>query len=373
MIGHAAALDLAGAVPAFPLSTSDRAALWEHLAVCPACAGRSRAMAGDAAAIERFDPGPVSVRLHERIQEAAMSAPRPGPGPIALLVAFVLLGVAVVGASIGVGGFLTSRPADDPVSVFDPGSPFHWQSGAVELAASTFRLEVNGKVFTGRPGATTVGGDPGNLEAWTLETSWTENGLEQRLYLYFAADETSWWIRQISTYDGGGNAKRWVDYPTGQYAKTALGSVWQGDLAVQGHDGAGHAATLAITGVRIRVTPTDPVNAPIGGGIHLEGDAANPFGPAGALRCSGILQLVPRAAEARLLSLGYRLSWRWVYATGTNTGFAEIRTRAPDTGWIFDTAVGAEGELIVFVADPARSPVGMAALSPPPGCASAAP
>ena len=39
---------------------------------------------------------------------------------------------------------------------------------------------------------------------------------------------------------------------------------------------------------------------------------------------------------------------------GGATGYAEALARAPQTGYISDAAVGSDGELIVFVEDPAR-------------------
>jgi hypothetical protein len=111
----------------------------------------------------------------------------------------------------------------------------------------------------------------------------------------------------------------------------------------------------------------DIVSEPLGGGIKLNGDGDDPFRPGGQLACSGILQLAPPAAEARLRALGYRLSWRLDRKTGPNTGFAEAMPQAPTTGFISDTAVGTSGELIVFVQDPTAPDGDPATL--PPGCA----
>lgn len=166
------------------------------------------------------------------------------------------------------------------------------------------------------------------------------HGREQRLNLYFAAEATSWWISEVRVYDGaGGGRAEWATFPPGPWARTPLGGAFEGDL-----DLAGTAATgpvrLHLGGLRIGVHPDDHVNVPLGGGITLSGEQANPFRAGGSLHCSGILQLRPPAAEARLLSLGYRLSWRWQYSTGGNTGYSEVRDRAPEAGFISETAVG---------------------------------
>ena len=131
---------------------------------------------------------------------------------------------------------------------------------------------------------------------------------------------------------------------------------------------------MHLGGLRIAVSPASTVNEPAlgtritlveNGNPALNGD---PFAVGGPLRCSGIFQLTPQAAEARLLALGYALSWRLETATGGNTGYAEAWATAPDRGWITGSAVGMNGELIVFVADPDR-PFGGPPREPFPECA----
>jgi hypothetical protein len=90
---------------------------------------------------------------------------------------------------------------------------------------------------------------------------------------------------------------------------------------------------------------------PPDGGVPLKTD---PFAIGGPLHCSGILQMRPIDAEHHLLNRGIRLSWRFVTKTGPNMGFSDPRLRAPATGWISGTALGSDGELIVFVEDPAK-------------------
>ena len=70
--------------------------------------------------------------------------------------------------------------------------------------------------------------------------------------------------------------------------------------------------------------------------------------------------------------MGYKLSWRWQYATsrfdGGAIGNAEALARAPATGFISDAATGSDGELIVFVEDPARPMIREPWPAVPPGC-----
>jgi hypothetical protein len=372
MTAHARALDLAGAAPAFRLAPAEERELTAHLRGCPDCARCVAGLRADAFAIGRLDP-PLSAQLHDRIREVAVTTPRRGPSALGIVVIVALLAVGAVGASIGVGAWLSATPAPKPL-VDEPGDVIHWSTDVVELAAKEFYIDAGQLRFTGTPSAQ-VDSDPGTLEAWTLEVSWPEQGREQRLYLYFGADDSSWWIDEVRVYDGapGRNAK-WATFPGGPWARTPLGRVFDGDLDIAGTSATG-PVKLHLGGLRIAVRPDDHVTAPIGGGIRLQelpNDAGNPFRPGGALHCSGILQLTPLEAEARLLALGYALSWRWQYSTGANTGYAEIRDRAPETGWITDAGVGSSGELIVFVADPAR-PFGGPARDLPEDCSAPSP
>ena len=74
------------------------------------------------------------------------------------------------------------------------------------------------------------------MTSWTLEATWNEQGREQRLNLYFAADATAWWIREIRVYDGAAEPARPTGprSPGGPWARTPLGSAFQGDLDVAG-------------------------------------------------------------------------------------------------------------------------------------------
>jgi len=362
MTGHARALDLVGAAPAFRLDADEARELAAHLRECPVCARTAARMRTDASAIGAIDPA-VSPRLHDRLQEVAVSAPRTGPQALGIVLAFVLLAAGVVGASIGVGALVAPRVAVAPSTTLaaEPGDVVAWSTDVAQLRAGSFGIEANGRVFAA-PGGADVTSDPGNLEAWTLESRWRDAGVEQAMTLYFAADETHWWVPELwvrdGSVDGPGTKADWVTFKD-VVARTPLGQPFRGDIDLVATAATG-PVKVHLGDVRIAVHPNDPINEPIGGTRKLlvaNGVPAingDPFGPGGPLHCSGILQLPPQAAEARLLTEGYGLSWRWEYKTGTNTGFAEVRNTAPASGWITDTAVGGSGELIVFVSDPNR-------------------
>lgn len=362
---HERALDIATAAPAFRPTDDEGTELTAHLAVCPDCARRVARLRTDLAAIGRVDP-PVSPRLHDRIREVAATAPRtgPSPSPIGLALVLGLLVLGVVGAAAGVGAFQAARigrPAPNDVAANDR---LHWVTDAVTMAARDFWIEANGQRFTGvaKP---ELSSSPGT-DNWTLEAIWQEHGGEQRLFLYFDGDASSWWINQIGVYDGGVPRPEWATFAGGPWVKTPRGQAFAGALDVTGTSATG-PVTLHLDGLRIAVHPVDIVNEPLGGGITLRGDADDPFRPGGELACSGILQLPPQAAEAQLVALGYKLSWRFEHSTGPNTADGTSSARAPVAGFISLTAVGTSGELIVFVQDP--SAPAMQAATLPPDCA----
>jgi heme oxygenase len=361
MTAHARALDLAAAVPAFALAPAEDRELERHLRSCPACAARVARMRADAEALGRLDP-PVSARLHDRIREMAVTPPREGPSALGVVLVMLLLATLVIGASLGVGAFLASRPArlGDPAGPSVPpaangaADAIRWRTQVVALAATELSIDANDLVFTGSPTAM-ISSDPGNLTDWTLEATWSEHGRQQRLFLYFAADQASWWIREIRVLDGAtGNDPAWATFGGGPWARTPLGAAYEGNLDLDGSSPTG-PVSLHLGGLRIAVAPQDPAAHPPVGGIVLRegGDPAvdgNPFDPGGPLHCSGILQLPPRAAELQLLARGYSLSWRW----------------------ISETLVGSSGELILFVEDPARPMMPVVGPEPlPSSCAAA--
>lgn len=349
MTDHRRWLALAAAAPTFSSAADETDAVRRHLTGCAACAAEVAAYRRDAAAIAAFDPGPLPDRLRHRIQEAAMTTTaRTRPTPLVALVVLGLLALGAIGASIGAGGLFRGGILADP---FDRTTRYDWQTDAVRLVADELRIEAAGRMFVVDPGTLSVTGDPGTATGWTLEAAWQEHGTQQRLYLYFAADEASWWVTEVRVYDGVAQPSvEWASFPPGPYLRTPVGRDWVGDLELIGSGRAGEVR-LVLRGAAIRVSPADGFAAPPNGGRPLPVNS-DPFEAGGPLHCSGILEMTPDEAHDRLIQLGYRVSWREV----TDEEWIP-RTEPPDGVILrmFGGPVGTDGQLIIAVV-PADSP-----------------
>ena len=358
MTDHRHWIELAAQRPAFTPSPGELAGLDTHLAGCEACSREAAALRADLALVARFDVPEASVRLRERVREAAAAGESRGSiRKLALVAAIGLLAAALVGASLGVGSFLAKH--ESPITQLDANDPalagvkdkrVQWRTNVVALAADSVTIDANGKELRAETANMRVHSDPGSLTYWTLELTWLEAALEQRIDLYFKADAVSWWIDEIRVYDNVGPNPEWASFARGPHLRTQLGAAFEGDIDLIGQGRAG-PVRLRMDGVVLAVAPQPSFVEPPGGGVALRTD---PFESGGPLHCSGILQLSPREAEVALQGFGYRLSWRFEYSTGPNTGYGEKALKAPLVGFISGTAIGSDGEMIVFVEDPAR-------------------
>jgi hypothetical protein len=366
MTAHRQWLELAAITPAFSPASAEATELAGHLETCDACTREVAAMGVDLAEVRAVRAGGGGY-LRGRIRAAAIDEPV-GFSPLVVVAILGLLLVAAVGATLTVGSLLfrsdTPLPPPDAAVPDLSAKPIAWQTEVVHLGADALDLRANGKALHASTNQLKVDGDRGSLDYWTLELAWPEAGLEQRINLYFKSDGRSWWIDQVQAYDAVGPQPKWAAFPRDRLAMTPLGQPFRGDLTVQGKGRAG-PVDLHLENVVLSVTPQPSFVEPLGGGMVATRD---PFAPGGELHCSGILQLTPILAEQELLARGYRLSWRFESSTGPNTGYAELRLHAPPVGWITSTAIGGDGELTVFVADPAR-PFGGPPATVPAECA----
>jgi hypothetical protein len=368
---HRGWLELAAVRPTFATSPTESANLEAHLASCDACSRQAAALRADLALVARLEVPAASMRLRVRVREAAGVGDTSGSARnLAMIAAVGLLAALLVGATLGVGALLGGRNdptaplgADDPNALAALANKrILWATKVVQLGADSVTIDANGQTLHAENQMVKVAGDPGSLKAWTLEVTWFEASLEQRVDLYFKADASSWWIDEVRVYDGVGPQPEWAKFPPAPLGRTPLGQPFTGDIDLAGQGRAG-PVRLRIDGAVLAVAPRPSFVQPPGGGIALKID---PFAPGQPLHCSGILQLRPSDAERALQAQGIRLSWRLEWSTGPNTGYADVRLSAPD-GFITSTALGSDGELIVFVADPAR-PFGGPAATFPPDC-----
>ena len=279
-------------------------------------------------------------------------------GVIAALFGTVFLASTVSSPSPSVPGGAPS--ATPPPAV-------HWTTPVVDLAADAFSIEANGLVFTTEGIEPQVHSDPGGPDYWTLEVEWTEQDLEQRLFLYFGSDGTDWWVDEIRTRDGYDPAE-WI-YAYGPFFTTPLGQTYEGDVRIDllgegrpGDDANRVPGVLSIEGMRLSPTPQmleDIAALPPDGGKAVK---QNPFRKGGPLQGSGILKLPPAEALERLLEEGYRVAFRLHPYPGDDFD----PTVAPE-GRIQEADVDSYGNILLFVKGAEVAPV----LSPAPDTSAA--
>jgi hypothetical protein len=336
----------------FALEPDEREALDMHLAGCPSCRAFATALRSDAGVLRELETGPVPVSIRANVVIAAERGR--GSNPIGRWVGIAVFAALLLGAlgagALGVGGQLGGGIVpgpSEPASVDGDPLQVEWKTDVVLLTAREFAIDVRGKTFHATSPNVDVHSDPGTLTYRTLEATWHENSVEMRLNLYFAGDATASWVEEIRIYDGE-PAGEWLE-TRGTFFKTPLGGAWTGDQDITFTDPAGQPARVHFAGLTLMSRPFDGVKEPPGGGIALP-ENSRPFAPGGVLHCSGILQMTPKQAEAVLLQLGYRLSWRLDTTTGPNTGFASVVKDAPAGVIHQEGLAGSDGSLIMFVA-----------------------
>jgi hypothetical protein len=222
----------------------------------------------------------------------------PGLGVVPVIVAMVAIvaiagGGLVVRDSLGAGG---SRGDASPVS---------WSTPYASLVAEDFRINAGPGVFRGVT-APELNSDPGWSTYCTLEVTWQEQGVEMRLYVYFAADERDWWVSEMRTYDGRSPGE-WVYYE-GPLFRTPLGESFRGDVDLSSTSsrspsvpGQLHLRGLTLAAFSpLRATGTQPPNdgsAAPGGGPISGTQPANVVVEASAVPALGGPTAAPEASK----------------------------------------------------------------------------
>jgi hypothetical protein len=80
-----------------------------------------------------------------------------------------------------------------------------------------------------------------------------------RLNLYLDADEDSWWVRELRTYDGQ-PVPDWITYP-GPLFETPLGETYAGDVVLNSRNG-NVSGTLEVRGLTLSVPDFGPGSPP---------------------------------------------------------------------------------------------------------------
>jgi hypothetical protein len=150
--------------------------------------------------------------------------------PIAPRHSRLLMVTVAAGLLVATGVALAQRRSDSPVADSPAAAtPFHFETPTVLLDAASIEVDAAGKTFVPTAADLRVEGDPGTPNEYTtLELTWHEQGVEQRIYIYFTSDGTDWWANMVNTYDGKPNGD-WIEQQ-GEYFKTPLGQTYVGDL-----------------------------------------------------------------------------------------------------------------------------------------------
>ena len=157
--------------------------------------------------------------LFDRLGSAAVAA-------VALIMVGVLAGIVVF--------YAAPRPLA-PGSGVDPRA-LSWGTDIVLLEADGLVIEAAGRQFR-PPADASVISDPGGATYRTLEMTWFEDAVEMRLNMYFAANESSWWVSEIRTYDGRPQGE-WIIY-TGRFFESPRGGSYEGDVDLSGANARG--------------------------------------------------------------------------------------------------------------------------------------
>ena len=230
---------------------------------------------------------------------------------------------------------------------------FEWQTQVASLAADSVTISTNGHVFR-PPKDAQLHSDPGTPTYRTLEMEWHEQGVEQRLYIYFAADDTNWWVNEMRTRDGADPAE-WLYFPHTTQIGAPLGESFIGDINLSADNA---NAQLRMTNARLTAfTPGTGINyAP---GCEMVGPAPDPNGgpvsdhfnpdvPHVALQAG----MSAKDADARLNAAGTCHEFRFEYPASNH---GQIWCSAPP-GNVREWVYGDMGQLILFVeAGPAET------------------
>lgn len=230
-----------------------------------------------------------------------------------------------------------------------PSPAIVWDNGTTRLTADAIRITVGGEVYTADVPEVLVGGDGSGLSRRTLEVEWQEHDRPMRFFVYLGAENGTWWVDGLNTYDGSANGG-WVGFPTPP-ARLAFGATWSGDVRLTAPGG-----SLEIDGMTLRAYRPDTIPAElracrpaVAPGTN---DNTDPEADGQPLAGTGISSMSPAAAKGLLTGLGLCHTFRYdyEYTDAPRTGYGEVWCDPPP-GVISDVGYGMDGEVLVTVRD----------------------
>jgi hypothetical protein len=235
------------------------------------------------------------------------------------------------------------EPADSSIA---------WDSGSVRLEADAIEMR-SGECFFAGVGPTVIHSDPGDPTYRTLEIEWQEQGAGAAVNIYFAADETDWWVTEIRTPIGEFHDHPSLPYHLSEVFKTPRGQTFEGDVHIEYGPG---LPELIIEGLRLTAFAPGTGPGPL---IDCEFAATSrkatrksPLKKGEPLHGSRIRKMTPEEAEALLRERGICFTFRYDYSvTDTGGGYSERWCTAPPAGKVGDLLYLDDGEVVVFVYD----------------------
>lgn len=186
---------------------------------------------------------PLEERIRTVLQRNAdsMHVPEVSPGDRLVRVAHpphrpkwarVLLAAASI-CVVG-GGVLAVQSRDNSRETrVVPGAPVHvhhFETPTVVMDAAVVEVTAAGRTWA-PPDNVTVEGDPGTPNEYTtLELTWHDGDIEQRIHIYFESDGVDWWANEIRTYNGESDGDWFEPAAYGEFFRSPLGTPFSGDL-----------------------------------------------------------------------------------------------------------------------------------------------
>jgi hypothetical protein len=251
------------------------------------------------------------------------------------------------------GGFGTPPPCPAKWEPPDPG--ILWETRSARLEADAIEMRLGDCHFTGVGPIIEVDSDPGDQGYRTLEVDYQEQGDATRFYVYFGADETHWWVREMCTPVGCFGDDPAIRGWEGQLFRTPRGETFEGDVHLEGagdpERGIAPPAQLKITGLRLIAFAPGTGPAPLTGCRHVPQQDRK--ATRRRLIESGVLTMTPTQAERRLRERGLCFTFRYDYPfpDGEGLGYSERWCSAPPGKTVADVGFLPDGELVVFVGD----------------------